>query len=468
MRRYFILAAILFSTSGYLFAQDITSQFDTDDEDWRAVNNNMSIPTYFATGGNPGGYISITDNRSGIAWYWQAPAKFLGDVSSAYGGSLSFDLKQSLTINQFDGIDIILEGGGLTLVFNTPRNPGTAWTSYSVSLIETAGWTKTTLTGPPPTQAEMLSVLSSLTKLQIRGEYSSSTSGDRTDLDNVVLAYNPFIANAGPDRAINSGQSVTLGGTPTANGGTAPYSYSWSPADDLDNPNIANPTASPSSTTIYSVTVTDANNVTSMDVVVVAVNGNTLQCITSFFDSGNEGWVVAGDAQGGSVTPDYFASGGNPGGYISARDDVTGGVWYWQAPAKFLGNVSCSYGGVLSFDLRQSSTTSQFNAADIILQSSGLTLVFNTPNNPGTAWTSYSILLSETAGWRKTTLTGPPPTQTEMMAVLSSLQKLQIRGEYRSGADRGDLDNVVFTCNPSLTATVSGDATICAGGSAII
>ncbi|MGH7598664.1 MAG: laminin B domain-containing protein [bacterium] len=260
MRRYFILAAILFSTSGYLFAQgSITSFFDSNAEGWIAVNNNTSIPTYFATGGNPGGYISITDNRAGIAWYWQAPAKFLGDVSCAYSGSLSFDLKQSLTINQTNGIDIVLVGGGLTLVFNTLNNPGTAWTSYSVSLIETAGWTKTTLTGPPPTQAEMLSVLSSLTKLQIRGEYSSSTSGDRTDLDNVVLTMVKPTATVSGDATICVGSSATISAVLT---GAAPWSITWSDGlmeNDI-NSSPATRVVSPASTTTFTITnITNAN-----------------------------------------------------------------------------------------------------------------------------------------------------------------------------------------------------------------
>lgn len=53
-----------------------------------------------------------------------------------------------------------------------------------------------------------------------------------------------------------------------ASGGT---SYSWSPAATLSNPNIANPVASPTDLTVYTVQVTDANNCTNKDSVKISI-----------------------------------------------------------------------------------------------------------------------------------------------------------------------------------------------------
>jgi uncharacterized repeat protein (TIGR01451 family) len=170
--------------------------------------------------------------------------------------------------------------------------------------------------------------------------------------------------------------------------------------------------------------------------------------ITSVFDANNEGWQTFGDAT--SPTATFQATGGNPGGRVCATDARQGIFWYFQAPAKFLGNVSSAYNRTLSFDLRQSATDSPSAADDIILIGGGLTLVFNTPNDPGTDWTSYTVSLNE-AGWRNTA-TNQPATQSEMLQTLSALTALRIRGEYRSGPDTGCLDNVVL--NQSLTATV--------------
>lgn len=75
-------------------------------------------------------------------------------------------------------------------------------------------------------------------------------------------------ANAGSDVTISLGNSTTLSGT---GGGT----YSWSPSTGLNNTIMANPTASPTVTTTYTLVVTDANGCTSIDSVTVFV---TLEC----------------------------------------------------------------------------------------------------------------------------------------------------------------------------------------------
>ncbi|MCC6600819.1 MAG: hypothetical protein IT223_09120, partial [Crocinitomicaceae bacterium] len=76
-------------------------------------------------------------------------------------------------------------------------------------------------------------------------------------------------ANAGADITICSGQSVTLGGAPTANGGSGSYTYDWSslpPAQD-----IANPSVSPSGTTTYTVTIDDGAGCIVTDNITVTV-----------------------------------------------------------------------------------------------------------------------------------------------------------------------------------------------------
>ncbi|MCZ2460046.1 MAG: gliding motility-associated C-terminal domain-containing protein [Chitinophagales bacterium] len=54
---------------------------------------------------------------------------------------------------------------------------------------------------------------------------------------------------------------------------TGAVSYSWSPAATLNDPNIQNPIARPTATTLYTVKGTDANGCTNVDTVTVYVNG---------------------------------------------------------------------------------------------------------------------------------------------------------------------------------------------------
>lgn len=166
----------------------VSSTFDVDAEGWIAqeLGGSTNTMTYHATGGNPGGYLNALDIQDGRTWYWIAPSKFLGNDSQAYGGALSFDLREHGTGAQYDDIDVRLTGGGLTIAFNTPNNPavGNTWTHYSVGLVET-GWHLNDLNGAAVTQAQFQQVLASLTSLRIRGEYVNGD--DNGDLDNVIM-----------------------------------------------------------------------------------------------------------------------------------------------------------------------------------------------------------------------------------------------------------------------------------------
>jgi hypothetical protein len=93
--------------------------------------------------------------------------------------------------------------------------------------------------------------------------------------DDVQIIVNPSPgANAGADRTICLGETIALGGNPTASGGTPPYAYSWtaSPADpSLTTPTVAAPKVRPVVTTTYMVEVTDAKGCIATDYVTITV-----------------------------------------------------------------------------------------------------------------------------------------------------------------------------------------------------
>jgi hypothetical protein len=172
----------------------------------------------------------------------------------------------------------------------------------------------------------------------------------------------------------------------------------------------------------------------------------------SNFNTNAEGWTTFGD--GSTVL--WNSTGGNPGGHISATDNLQGDTWFFVAPAKFLGNASAAYGEFLSFDLRQSVTTSQYNDRDVILIGGGIALFYDTPVNPASlTFTSYSIPLVAAAGWRSGSFSGPAATEAEMETALGGLTALRIRGEYSGGLDVGYLDNVVLGGNPTVPEPTS-------------
>lgn len=87
-----------------------------------------------------------------------------------------------------------------------------------------------------------------------------------TAKDSVEIVVIPLpTVFAGPDDTICSGQSAALNATGNS------VSYVWSPATGLSNPNISNPVATPSFTTTYSVTGTNANGCSNTDMVKVNV-----------------------------------------------------------------------------------------------------------------------------------------------------------------------------------------------------
>ena len=76
-----------------------------------------------------------------------------------------------------------------------------------------------------------------------------------------------LILSAGADRTECAGAVVTLGGNPTAVGGTMPYTYSWSPIAGLNSSIIANPTFVIRQNQLYVLTVTDAKGCIKQDTV---------------------------------------------------------------------------------------------------------------------------------------------------------------------------------------------------------
>lgn len=91
------------------------------------------------------------------------------------------------------------------------------------------------------------------------------SNGQCTDVETVTVNTQTALAIANPDTTICFGDIAFLYGS----GGT---SYSWAPAADLNSPNSASTVANPTSTTTYTLTVTDALGCTDTEPVTVNVS----------------------------------------------------------------------------------------------------------------------------------------------------------------------------------------------------
>lgn len=145
------------------------------------------------------------------------------------------------------------------------------------------------------------------------------------------------VVDAGADTSKACGDTITLGGNPSASGGLPPYSYSWSPSNQLSSTSASNPQAWNYSNKDYVLTVTDTNGCSASDTVSVTISGGIAgpdSVIFSFTNSIVE-WVVppcvndiriqAWGAQGGHENWSGITYFGGLGAYMSGDFTVNPG-----------------------------------------------------------------------------------------------------------------------------------------------
>jgi hypothetical protein len=103
--------------------------------------------------------------------------------------------------------------------------------------------------------------------VETRSTANGCPSNSRTAISLTINALPA--ANAGIDATLCEGENNPLDGSGTGNGVLV---FVWSPATGLSDPAIANPSASPASTTLYTLTVTDGNGCSSSDDLTLSVN----------------------------------------------------------------------------------------------------------------------------------------------------------------------------------------------------
>ena len=125
-----------------------------------------------------------------------------------------------------------------------------------------------------------------------------NTVGNATGCTEESFSTEDVTADAGTDMEFCAGGSVQLNAT----GGTT---FSWSPTDGLDDPNIANPVASPGTTTTYTVTVSNDSRCPDTDDVLVTVNPNPVPNATATDETANDANDGTATSNPTSGTPAY-------------------------------------------------------------------------------------------------------------------------------------------------------------------
>ena len=130
---------------------------------------------------------------------------------------------------------------------------------------------------------------------------ATSSNGTCTSSDTVTVnVYSSFSATVNPSTGFCVGGSAQL----QATGGTT---YSWLPTTGLNNPNIANPTASPASTITYTVTVDNGTGCT----VSLPTTVTALQASGTFTVTASPSSICAYSNTGTYITLSSNASGTN-------------------------------------------------------------------------------------------------------------------------------------------------------------
>jgi hypothetical protein len=174
----------------------VSSTFDTDADGWLVtdVMGGPSSPAMWQSG-----VIVTTDLYNWTTFL--APTKFTGDISPYIGGTLRFELQDTLKDVQADNyfsVSIDSAAGNLKWFGGSPST--TEMTAFTAVLSSSApGWRLNGSVGEPssgttPTKAQFSAVLSSVNNLHIDADWRDGP--DEVRLDNVFLSPIPEPSSA--------------------------------------------------------------------------------------------------------------------------------------------------------------------------------------------------------------------------------------------------------------------------------
>ncbi len=342
-----------------------------------------------------------------------------------------------------------------------------------------------------------------------------------------VTVNSGLLVNAGLDDTVCFGGSAALGVTPTGAG----FTYNWTPAATLVGATTATPTASPATTTLYSVLVTDASGCAGTGSVTVyadpqitlalagidvtcngACNGQTIVipaggtpaytyawssgcaaascsplCIGTYTVTVTDAWGCTTSGTAAIIEPtlltasitattptscngvcDGTATAAGAGGTIGA-----GYSYSWNTvPAQATATATALCAGTYTCTITDANGCTATTTATITEP----TLVVIAPIAPGTVCTGGSTMITASASGGNGgaySYTWTPPAGLDFTNIANPTSTPAATTIYTVNAT--DVNgcpaapvNVTVTVNPALNVVASGTASICPGASANI
>lgn len=386
----------------------------------------------FGAGICPGDNIQLFGSGAG-SYSWSPAASLDDNTLSTPTATPATTTTYTLTVT--DGIGCTAADTATVIVFNVPADAGpytnicignsttlNASGGVSYSWSPATGLSATNIPNPVATPA-----VTTTYTVMVTDNNGCSKS------DTVTIQVNAYpIVDAGAYSQICSGNSTTLG----ASGGTA---FAWSPTSGLSDTTIFNPVASPTTTTTYSVIVTDASGCSSNDTVTVQVN--PLPPV----DAGSNLNICAGS---------------------SVSLNGSGAVSYSWSPAGSLSNPSISNpvaspAATTTYTLTGTSSlgciatdTMSVTLNGAAVMASGPTTICNGGNTTLTASGTTGYLWSPSASLSNDTISNPvaTPTTTTTYTVIGT-----------SGVGCADTAYVTVTVNPLPVINAGATVSICNG-----
>ena len=289
------------------------------------------------------------------------------------------------------------------------------------------------------------------------------------------------IANAGADQTLCATGSIALSGS--GSGGTgSTYQYSWSPSTGLSNATIANPTANPTATTAYTLTVTNGG-CTGTDQVTVyrntvsqgTIGSSQTVCVGADPAAFTETVAATG---AGTLTYQWESSTTGAGG---AYTDISGATsatydapvltqdtWYRRKVTSTLNSVTCTAtSNVVSVTINAITPGSVLGSQTICAGGDPAAFTIDTAAS-GTGTISYQWQTSAD-GSTYTNINGATSATYNPPVLSQNTWYRRISISTLNGvpcSDYGNVLTITLTTPPTITQEPLSTQTLCAGGTA--